>query len=186
MTLVRLFRQANRANRGTPLATVAFLAGYLVVWTTFAVVALVGDAAIHRAVSALPSLAARPWLIGGTMLIGAGGFQFSALKERCLAQCRSPFTFFVRRYRRGMSGAWKLGFGHGQFCLGCCWAFMLLMLGLGVDSIAWMVNLAVVSFVERATESGPRFSSIFGAILIIWGFMMLLQPAGIPQIVVSP
>jgi predicted metal-binding membrane protein len=175
MALIGLFRQANHANRGSRWATLAFLAGYVAIWTAFTGFALVGDSIVHRVVNSVPWLADRPWLIAGTTLIVAGGFQFTSLKERCLAQCRSPLAFFVRYYRRGWVGALRLGAHHGRFCLGCCWALMLLMFGLGVGSVAWMVNLAAVSFVERTTESGGRFVPIFGAILVGWGLVVLFQ-----------
>jgi predicted metal-binding membrane protein len=175
MGLIDLFRQANHANRGSRLATLAFLAGYVAVWIVFTVFALAGDSIIHRVANSDPWLANRPWLIAGTTLIVAGGFQFTSLKERCLAQCRSPLTFFVRYYRRGWFGAIRLGAHHGRFCLGCCWALILLMFALGVGSVAWMVNLAAVSFVERTTESGQRFVPIFGVILVAWGLLVLVQ-----------
>jgi predicted metal-binding membrane protein len=178
MALIGLFRQANHANLGSRWAMLAFLAGYVAVWTAFVALALVGDSMVHRVVNSVPWLASRPWLIAGTTLIVAGGFQFTSLKERCLAQCRSPLAFFVRYYRRGWVGALRLGAHHGRFCLGCCWALMLVMFGLGVGSIAWMVNLAAVSFVERTAESGHRFVPIFGAILIALGLLVLIQWPG--------
>ena len=75
------------------------------------------------------------WVIGASTFAVAGVFQFSPLKGRCLKQCRSPFSFFVRYYHKGAGGAWRLGLRHGLFCLGCCWALMLIMFGLGVGSL---------------------------------------------------
>jgi predicted metal-binding membrane protein len=175
MAFIGLFRQANYANHGSRWATLAFFAGYVAVWTAFTGFALVGDSIVHRVVNSDPWLANRPWLIAGTTLIVAGAFQFTSLKERCLAQCRSPLAFFVRHYRRGWVGAMRLGAHHGRFCLGCCWGLMLLMFGLGVGSIAWMVNLAAVSFVERTTTSGHRLVPVFGVILVVWGLVVLFQ-----------
>ena len=138
--LLRYFRQANSANRGGRRATAMFLAGYAAVWTAFAAAAFAGDTVIHHLVDQWTWLAERTWLIAGSTLVIAGGFQFTPLKERCLVQCRGPFAFFVRHYQRGMRGAWGLGVNHGKFCLGCCWALMLLMFGLGVGHLLWMAG----------------------------------------------
>jgi predicted metal-binding membrane protein len=177
MPLVRLFQQANRANRGTWRESSGFLLGYAAIWTGFAVIAFLGDTQIHHLVDTWPWLAGRPWLIAGLTLMVAGGFQFTPLKERCLTQCRSPFAFFVHHYRRGFTGAWKLGVDHGRFCLGCCWALMLLMFGLGVGSLPWMVNLAVVMFVEKTTPGGRRLVPLVGAGLVLLGALVLWRPA---------
>lgn len=182
MPLVRLFLQANRANRGTWRETAAFLLGYAAIWTGFAVSAFLGDTQIHHLVDRWPWLAARPWLIAGTMLLVAGGFQFTPLKERCLARCRSPFAFFVHHYRRGIGGAWKLGLSHGRFCLGCCWALMLLMFGLGVGSIPWMVNLSAVMLVEKTAPGGTHLVPVVGVILLVLGALVLWQPTSMATI----
>jgi predicted metal-binding membrane protein len=182
LPLMNLFRHANWANRGSRLATGGFLAGYLVVWTAFALAALLGDALIHRLVDAWPWLAGRPWLIAGATLIVAGGFQFTPLKERCLAACRSPFAFFVRHYRRGVPGAWELGLRHGRFCLGCCWALMLVMFGLGVGHLVWMAILAGVMLLERTTLRGRHLVPVVGVVLVAWGALVAWHPAWLPAI----
>jgi predicted metal-binding membrane protein len=107
----------GRDTRAIPLA---FLAGYVVIWTAFALAAFLMDTQIHRLVNSWFWLYLHPWLIGAATFALAGAFQFSPLKERCLKQCRSPFSFFVRHYRKGAGRAWRLGLRHGVFCLGCC------------------------------------------------------------------
>jgi predicted metal-binding membrane protein len=180
LPLLRLFRQANQANGGPAQATGAFLAGYAAVWTVFALAALAGDSLLHRLVEMWPWLAARPGLIAGTMLVVAGGFQFTGVKERCLSQCRSPFAFFVRHYRRGVQGAWRLGLRHGQFCLGCCWALMLVMFGLGVGSLGWMSLLAGVMLLERTALRGRAVVPVVGVALLGYGLLLLWQSLGWP------
>lgn len=182
LPLLRFFRQANVANNGGWPATAAFLAGYLAVWTAFALAALLGDALLHQLVHAWPWLAERTWLIAGLTLVGAGVFQFTPVKERCLAQCRSPFAFFVRHYRRGIDGAWRLGVHHGRFCLGCCWALMLVMVALGIGSLAWMVALSGVMLLERTALRGRHLTPAAGGVLIAWGLLVLLQPAWLPAL----
>ena len=124
-----------------------------------------------------PWLAAHDWLIGATTFAVAGVFQFTPLKERCLRQCRSPFGFFVRYYRKGVGAAWQLGLRHGIFCLGCCWALMLVMFGIGVTSLAWMAALAGVMVIEKAVPGGHRLSPFFGVALLLLAVLWLMHPA---------
>src|SRR5712692_2196715 len=117
------------------------------------------------------------WLIGAATFALAGGFQFSPLKERCLKQCRSPFSFFVRYYRKGVGAAWRLGLRHGAFCLGCCWALMLVMFGLGVSSLVWMAVLAGVMVIEKTFPGGQRLSPSIGVALLGLAVLWLVHPA---------
>jgi predicted metal-binding membrane protein len=182
LPVLRFFRQANAANRGGAAATATFLAGYAAVWTLFAAAAFAGDIQIHRLVASWPWLAAHSWLIaGGTLLMG-GAFQFTPLKERCLAQCRSPLAFFVRHYRRGVEGAWMLGVQHGKFCLGCCWALMLVMFGLGVGNVIWMAGLAGVMLLEKTALRGRQLVPVVGVVLMGWGALVLVHPAWLPTV----
>ncbi len=180
--LLRFFRQANHANQGGRGATAMFLAGYAAVWTAFAAAAFTGDTIIHRLVDEWGWLSERTWLIAGSTLVIAGGFQFTPLKERCLTQCRSPFSFFVRHYRRGVRGAWNLGVSHGKYCLGCCWALMLLMFGLGVGHLVWMAGLAGIMLLERTALRGLKVVPAVGVLFLIWGGLILWHPAWLPGI----
>ena len=117
------------------------------------------------------------WVIGAATLALAGGFQFSPLKERCLKQCRTPFSFFVRYYRKGSGAAWRLGLRHGMFCLGCCWALMLVMFGLGVGSLVSMAVLTGVMVVEKTFPGGQRLSPVIGIALLLLAVLWLAHPA---------
>jgi predicted metal-binding membrane protein len=176
LPLVQLFARASRGQARPRLALAAFLAAYFTVWTVFAVAALASDAALHRLVERWRWLDARPWLITGSILILAGAFQFSSLKERCLDACRTPMSYLMRHYRRGIGPAWNIGFRHGVFCLGCCWALMLLMFAVGVSNLAWMAALTGVMVIEKTTRRGRRLVPAVGAALLIWGALMLVQP----------
>jgi predicted metal-binding membrane protein len=120
LPLVRLYWAASGRQARARRARTAFLGGYAAVWTGFGAVAFAGDDALHHTVDAWPWLAAHPWLIGGGVLALAGAFQFSDLKERCLSKCRHPGPYLLAGYRRGAAGGFRLGLGHGLFCLGCC------------------------------------------------------------------
>jgi predicted metal-binding membrane protein len=175
--MVYMLVYASR-RQARPRATQAtFLAGYAVVWTAFAVAAFFGDTIIHWLVDRWPWLEANSYLIGVITLAAAGAFQFSPLKQRCLTACRSPFSFFVRYYRTGVGAAWHLGLRHGAFCLGCCWALMLVMFGIGVGSLAWMAALAGVMVVEKTVPGGRWLSPVVGIALVLLAAVWLVQPA---------
>ena len=154
MPMVTMMTYAARKQSRTYTIIGVFVAGYAAVWTAFALVAFTGDTFIHRAVDSWPWLAEHYYLIGAATFTIAGVFQFTPLKERCLTACRSPLTFFLRYYRAGVAPAWRLGLRHGMFCLGCCWALMLVMFGVGIGSLAWMAALAGVMTSRRRFQAG--------------------------------
>jgi predicted metal-binding membrane protein len=176
MPLVRLFWAASR-RRG---ALAAFLGGYALVWSLFGLLAFTGDNLVHALVDALPPLQQRPWLISGGVLVTAGAFQFTRLKDACLNECRHPAVFLTRGYRRGTGAAFRLGRDHGIFCLGCCWALMLVMFAAGFANLAWMAVLAAVTAYEKAGRHGRALTPALGAGLAAWGALVLLHPAWLP------
>jgi predicted metal-binding membrane protein len=179
MPMVYMMAHASRNQARPKTVQMAFLAGYAVVWTAFAVVAFFGDTLIHRLVDRWPWLGTNAYLIGALTFVIAGAFQFSPLKERCLTACRSPFGFFVRYYRKGVGAAWHLGLRHGAFCLGCCWALMLVMFGVGVGSLAWMAVLAGVMVLEKTVPGGQRLSPIIGVVLVLLAAVWMIYPTGL-------
>jgi predicted metal-binding membrane protein len=180
--MIGLFARASQGQARPRLALLAFLTAYFAVWTGFALVAIAGDAGLHRLVDRWHWLDERPWMIGGTVLLLAGAFQFSPLKERCLDVCRSPVAFLWHHYRRGAGAAWVLGLHHGLFCLGCCWALMLTMFAVGVGSLAWMAALTGVMLIEKTAPWGRQIAPLVGGILLAWGAIVLLQPARLPML----
>lgn len=178
--MVGLFARASRAQARPWLVLIAFLAAYFAVWTGFAFVALVGDAGLHHLVERWSWLDERPWMIEGTVLVLAGAFQFSPLKERCLDACRNPVAFLWHHYRRGPRAAWVLGLRHGLFCLGCCWALMLTMFAVGVGSLVWMSALTGLMLIEKTARWGRRLVPLVGVALLGWGAIVLLQPGWLP------
>ncbi len=180
LPMIRLFARVSHRQPHPRRALTAFLAAYFAVWTGFAVVALAGDAGLHRLVDAWAGLGERPWLIAGSVLVLAGAFQFSPLKERCLDACRNPVQFLMRYYDRGVPAAWRLGVRHGLFCLGCCWALMLTMFAVGVGSLTWMAGLTGVMLIEKTARRGRRLMPAVGGALLLWGSLLLLQPGWLP------
>jgi predicted metal-binding membrane protein len=173
LPLVRLFSRAG-ANQPRPLrAKAAFLGGYAVVWTAFGAAAFLGDLGVHRLVERWAWLAARPALLGGAVLLLAGAFQFSSLKDRCLTVCRHPAGYLLQHYRRGAAAAFRLGAGHGVFCVGCCWALMLVAFAAGVANLWWMAALTAVMVFEKTGRGARRGVRPIGLALIGLGILML-------------
>lgn len=182
LPLVRLFWTTSQQ----PWAFAAFLGGYAVVWGAFGVAAFAGDGLLHELVHALPALEERPWLVGGSVLVAAGAFQFTKLKEACLDQCRHPGVFLMRKYRRGSDAAFRLGRDHGVFCLGCCWALMLVMFAAGFANLAWMAVLAAVTAYEKIGRHGRRLTPVLGVALAGWGAVVLAHPGWLPTSLGGP
>jgi predicted metal-binding membrane protein len=183
--LLRLFVEvsARQARRGRLLA--CFAAGYLAVWALFGWAALAFDDVVHRLAHALPWLAARPWLVGAATLGLAGAFQFSSLKDRCLTACRHPAAYLRRHYRRGPAVAFRLGWGHGLYCLGCCWALMLVMFAVGITDLRWMAALAGLMAYEKLGRHGHAVATAAGVVAMALALLVAVQPAWMPSLLWS-
>jgi len=180
LPLIRLFEAASGKQERPALVRASFLAGYAAVWTGFGAVAFLGDVVLHHTVDAVPWLEARPWLIGGSVLALAGLFQFSDVKDKCLSKCRMPGPYLLSHYRRGAEGAFKLGSGHGLFCLGCCWALMLVMFAAGVAVLWWMAALTSVMVYEKTGRHGRALTPVVGVGLLVLAGIAFMHPAWFP------
>jgi predicted metal-binding membrane protein len=167
--LVVTFGALVGRRRRPELLVALLLAGYLAVWGAFGVAAWLADRGVHAAVDALPWLAAHPQLILGSTLLGAGLWQFSPLRDRCLEECRSPLGFVLNRWR-GTSErreAFAMGIAHGAFCVGCCWSLMLVMFGVGLGSMSAMLALGGLTAIEKNLPWGRRLTRPLGVALVI-------------------
>jgi predicted metal-binding membrane protein len=106
--------------------------------------------------------------LGGGLLLGAGLFQFSRLKYSCLAHCRSPMGFLATEWRDGPGGAFRMGLKHGGYCLGCCWALMVLLFVFGVMNLLWVACISGFVLLEKVTSTNQLFSRLGGLLLIVW------------------
>jgi predicted metal-binding membrane protein len=177
MPLVYIVAYASRRHQHPWMMQGAFLLGYALVWTAFALGAFVVDTFLHWLVSHWFWLYMHAWLIGATTFAIAGGFQFSSLKEHCLKQNRSPLGFFRRYYRKGTGAFLGLGLRHGMLCLGGCWALMLVMFGIGTGSLVWMAVFTCVMVIEKTYPGGQRLSLLFGIVLLVLAVFWLVHPA---------
>jgi predicted metal-binding membrane protein len=182
LSFIRVFERASSNQPRARAAMGAFLAGYAVVWTAFGLFAFLGDAVIHELVHRYTWLEQRPWLIAGSVLALAGAFQFSSLKDACLRECRNPASYLLRHYRRGVWEAFGIGRGHGLYCLGCCWAFMLLAFAVGVVSLSWMAALTVLMVFEKTGTGGDRGARPIGVAFLALAALVLTYPDAAPML----
>jgi len=167
-------------QNATQLIWWAFVLGYSVIWFGFAT----GASSLQLVIGEINLLDAHTGLnksLSAGLLITAGLYQFSSLKQRCQSECLAPMQFFLRHWRDGVSGGLKMGLRHGVTCVGCCWALMLLAFVGGLTNIWFMVLSAAVMAVEKFPVIGRRLTTPLGVLIIVWGiavFASLFSGAG--------
>ena len=122
---------------------------------------------------------------GAATLGLAGAFQFSSLQDRCLTACRHPAAYLRRHYRRGPGAAFRLGWGHGLYCLGCCWALMLVMFAVGVSDLRWMAALAGLMAYEKIGRHGQAVAAAAGVVALALALLVALHPVWLPPFLTS-
>jgi predicted metal-binding membrane protein len=176
--VILLFAGVSRRRRvdGVLAAPVSvFTLGYLLAWTGYAVLAALTQSALHSAALLSPDMASTSPLLGGTILMLAGLYQWVPVKGACLSHCRSPLGFFSTEWREGVSGALLMGFRHGSYCVGCCWALMALLFVAGVMNLLWVVVIAGFVLAEKLAPNGRLLGRIIGLLLTGWGLWVLVS-----------
>ncbi|MGC1091219.1 MAG: DUF2182 domain-containing protein [Pseudolabrys sp.] len=143
-------------------------AGYAAVWFGFSVIAALTQILLTQVALLDATMTSASGLLSGAIFIGAGLYQFSALKHACLNHCQQPFPFFFTNWATTARGVFRLGLKQGVYCLGCCWAMMLVMFAVGVMNVIWMAGLAILMTIEKMFI-GRRFTHIVGVALIVIG-----------------
>ncbi|KPK60382.1 MAG: hypothetical protein AMJ59_06620 [Gammaproteobacteria bacterium SG8_31] len=170
--MILLFALVNRKNREREapyVPTGVFATGYLVAWGGFSLAATLFHFFLEQfGLLSMRMATAADWL-GATLLIAAGIYQLTPLKDRCLRHCRSPIVFITQHWRPGVAGAFRMGLHHGAYCVGCCWVVMGLLFYGGVMSLWWIVGLAVLVLIEKVLPAGSRFASLSGIGFLAWG-----------------
>ena len=172
----RVGRQA--ALQQKPFAPTGwFAAGYVLAWTVFSLLAAGLQDGLGRVALLTPTLASANDFLGGGILIIAGLYQWSPLKFRCLTNCRTPLEFIQQHggFKRHALPALGLGFRHGVYCIGCCWALMLLLFVGGVMNIVWIAGLSILVLLEKAMSDGRNVSRVVGLALIIGGISLICE-----------
>lgn len=164
---------AEAARKKMRVPSVFVLAGgYVSVWLAFAVLASAAQLALVWLGTLSPAMTPLAPALAGTTLIAAGAYQFTSAKYACLVRCRAPFSILFTRWRTSAHGMYRLGLEEGLFCLGCCWALMVVMFAVGVMNVVWMAVLTVLMVAEK-TASGRGLTWGIGIALIAWGGLLL-------------
>ncbi len=172
----RVGRQA--AEAGKPCAAaVWFGAGYLLIWSAFALAATLAQWGLDRLLLLTPAMESASLAFGGAVLMAAGVYQWTPLKDACLRQCQAPWMFLQHHggFRREPIGSLVLGARHGLYCVGCCWALMALLFVGGVMNVLWIAALTILVLAEKIIPAGRLVSRVAGAGFFIGGAGLLLD-----------
>lgn len=174
--MILLFAAVNRRQRerGNPFVTTTlFTASYLVAWAGFSLLAVILHWMLQRTGLLSPDMALTSQFIGAGLLVAAGLYQITPIKQACLRHCRSPAAYLAEHWRRGTGGAVVMGLQHGAYCLGCCWFLMLLLFFGGVMNLVWIAGLALYVLVEKAIPAGHWLDYGVGAVLVAAGGLLM-------------
>jgi predicted metal-binding membrane protein len=178
--MVLLYATVGRkaAASGRPLAATGwFLAGYLSAWTAFSLAAAGAQWMLTRLALLTPMMESVSGIFGGLLLIAAGLYQWSPLKDTCLKQCQTPLGFLMTHggFRSEPFGALRLGAEHGLYCVGCCWVLMALLFVGGVMNVLWIAGLAILVLMEKIVPTGHLIPRLAGAGLAAAGLFLLIR-----------
>ena len=156
--------------------TFVFVSGYLVIWTSFSVIATALQWAMEKAALLSPMMVTTSSSLGAALLVAAGIYQLTPLKDNCLKHCQSPVMFMATHYQKGMRGAFRLGLTHGTYCLGCCWLLMSLLFVGGVMNLIWIFAISLFVLVEKLLSPKIKSARITSFAMIIAGTVYLIRP----------
>ena len=174
MLLLFAGAHAGREKRGMPLAVLLFGLGYVAVWVGFSAGAALLQWALHEAAMLTPAMAAASPRLAGAILVAAGAYQLTPVKDACLTACRSPLGFLMTSWRDGAMGAFRMGLRHGTYCLGCCWALMCVLFVVGVMNLIWVAALTVFVLVEKIGPAGALVARLAGALMVVVGILFVV------------
>jgi predicted metal-binding membrane protein len=167
--------RARPAHVSTGRRFGAFFLGYVVVWSSFSVIAAAVEWWLHEAAVMTDMMISVSRVFDAVVLLGAGTYQLTPAKTRCLSKCRTPLGFLLTEWRDGTWGALVMGVRHGAFCVGCCWALMALLFVGGVMNLLWIALLAGVVLIEKVVPFGGTVAKAMGLVMCAGGLWLLLR-----------
>ena len=174
MTLMYAAVARKATAQHNPLApTFVFVAGYLAMWTIFSLVATIAQRFLDQAALLSPMMVSTSAVLGAALLIAAGIYQFTPVKNACLRNCRAPAHFLSRYWRTGNLGAFRMGLRLGAYCVGCCWILMGLLFVGGVMNLLWIAAIAIFVLLEKTIPFGQVSGRVVGAAMILVGAVSL-------------
>ena len=172
----------GRMKRREPVSVALFTASYIVLWFAFGALAFLLGALVEDQASRSEWVMMNWARGGGILLVLAGIYQLTPLKEVCLRHCRTPLGFVMSHWRDGRTGAIRMGAAHGLYCMGCCWLLFLILVPLGVMNVAAMIAVALVVFVEKVMPWGRAAGRFAAAGLVAYGALVILRPELLPTV----
>ena len=178
--MILLFATVNRKQRARAdpfVPTSVFAGAYLVTWGGFSLVAVGLQWTLQRLTWLSPRAVSTSSILGGLLLLAAGLYQLTPIKQACLRHCRHPITFLASHWRRGTAGAVRMGLEHGAYCVGCCWFLMGLLFVGGAMNLYWIAGLALFVLLEKTVPAGHWLGYATGVALAGWGLVVLAHGA---------
>ena len=171
-----IHRHSGRTGQGG-ISVVAFSLLYLVAWLLFGVPVYGAQLAVDALVESSPAVAGLLPYALASVLIVAGAYQLSPLKTVCLRACRSPLGFLMARWRAGCLGTLRLGVAHALYCIGCCWALMVVLVAAGAMGLHWVLLVAALVALEKLAPGGVVVARAAGAALVVLGLLVAVEPS---------
>jgi predicted metal-binding membrane protein len=164
------------AQREHVVPTALFAAIYLSIWLGLGVLVYLAGAGLTVLAGVNENVTS--WLpyILAALLVAAGAYQFTALKQACLRNCRTPLSFLVARWRSGYAGTVKLATAHATYCVGCCLALMVVLVAAGAMSLPWVLLIATIVFIEKLLPRGEPFARLAGVGFVVLGLAIAIDP----------
>ncbi|MBI3744278.1 MAG: DUF2182 domain-containing protein [Chloroflexi bacterium] len=182
LTFAKVSRTRESQGRGF-VPTWVFVASYLVIWTLFGVASYFIATGLEDLANNYQFLMDHGARIGGGVLMLAGLYQLSPLKNACLSTCRTPLGWVITSWREGYTGAFQMGLAHGTYCVGCCWLLFVILFPLGIMNVAAMGGVTLLVFSEKALPHGPRIARIAGVALLAYGLTVVIYPDALPSMI---
>lgn len=177
--MILLYRTVSQRLRGAgdkSIPPAAFMLVYLFVWLLIGVPVYAGYVLVGRfAQGSVPFNTALPYMIAAT-LFAAGTYQFTSVKRACLRKCETPLFFLMRRWRSGYGATFRIALDHAIYCVGCCWALMLILVVAGAMSLPWVLAIGLAVFAEKILPRRWRTAQVIGMVLIVLGGMIAMRP----------
>jgi len=173
LLVASIARKRAAGSGALPVITALFVLGYVSVWFGFSVGATALQWWVQRLGLLSEAMATNNAIVVGGVLVTAGLYQWTPLKDTCLRHCRSPLDFLLYHWRDGALGALSSGFRHGLFCLGCCWMLMALLFVVGIMNLLWIAAIAMLVLLEKTAPWGRRVNQVTGSVLVLWGGTIL-------------
>lgn len=168
-------RHADRTGQGG-IPTLTFALIYLLAWLLFGIPVYVAQLLVERLTTTSAMVAGLLPYALAVVLVAAGLFQFSSLKTTCLRACQSPLGFLMARWRAGYRGTFRLGMAHAAYCIGCCWALMVVLVAAGAMGLHWVLLIAALVAAEKLVPGGIWIARISGAVLVVLGALVAVNP----------